>query len=177
MSENTTDENELTGSIFDDDVDLDEIPDNPNHLPADVYTCQITKAILKKAKSGKIGLIITYQIKEGPYNSFWPFTEWLWAPRRAEMLADDEKDRVSAMRANSTIKKRYVAFGIPADEMKKTEPKDLVGLMVRVQTFNKNEDDQDGNAVERIKIRNVMSAEDYVGSDEGMDVFANTPDI
>lgn len=177
MTENNTDE--ISGSIFDDDVDLDEIPDSANHLPADTYFCRVTKAILKKSeRTGKIGLIISYQVSEGPYSTMFPITEWLWAPRGKDIRSDDEKVRVDAIRANAKIKERYVAFGIPADEMKSAEPKDLIGAFVRVKTYNKDEKDQDGNQQERIKVQKVMPAENVPGSDEGLDVFANnTPPI
>lgn len=162
---------EITGSIFDDDIDVDEIPDNPNHLPEDVYTCRVTNAVMKLTKNkDKVGLTVTYQITQGPYSSAFPFTEWLHCPRRQK---DEDGNpipfTVEETRANSRLKKRYEALGIPADEFAKTQPKDLVGLYVKVKTRNQTQDD-----MERINVRMVMpvdDGEDVEGSDEGASVF------
>lgn len=166
---------EITGSIFDDDIDVDEIPDNPNHLPEDVYTCRIANAVLKlTAKKDKVGLTISYQISEGDYSSSFPFTEWLWCPRKRK----DENGEVipftvEETRANSKLKKRYESFGIGADEFKTTKPKDLIGIYVKVRTKNRTQDDN-----ERINVVQVLPVDDDVqGSAEGMDVFSPKDDI
>jgi len=166
---------EITGSIFDDDIEVDEIPDNPNHLPEDVYTCRISNAKLKlTANKDKVGLTIWYQITEGDYASSFPFTEWLWCPRRKK----DEKGNpvpytVEETRANSKLKKRYEAFGIPADEFRTTRPENLIGLYVKVKTKNRQQDDQ-----ERINVSMIMPVDGGTeGSDEGMDVFSPKDDI
>jgi hypothetical protein len=170
-----TETEEITGSIFDDEIDVDEIPDNPNHLPEDVYTCRISNAVLKPtAKKDKIGLTISYQISEGDYASSFPFTEWLWCPRRQRDEAGELIPfTVEETRANSKLKKRYTAFGIGADEFKTTGPKDLIGLYVKVRTKNVTQDDN-----ERIKVVQVLPVgDDEPGSDEGMDVFSPKDDI
>lgn len=166
MSDDTATE-ELTGSIFDDDIDVDDIPDNPNHLPEDTYICRVAKAVLKPtANKDKIGLTISYQIIEGPYRTMFPFTEWLHVPRKSEI--ETEEDKVKAARNNAKLKQRYIAFGIPADEFKSTTPQDLLNREVMVKTQNKKQDGQ-----ERINVRSVEAvSEEIRGSDEGMDVFA-----
>lgn len=154
---------DLTGAIFGDDVDIDDIPDNPNHLPAGTYLCKIVDATLKLTRSkDKVGLTIKYQISEGEYSANWPFTEWLWVPR-----SKPEDRTPEETRAFSRLKGHYKAYGFGADEMKKVSAKDLLGRMVLVTTKNRNENSSD----EQIQIVNVQSPDDYEGSDEGLAEF------
>lgn len=171
----TTETNEITGSIFDGalDINIDEIPDNPNHLPEDVYTCRVTKAVMALTKKkDKVGLTITYQITEGPFKTSFPFSEWLQVPRSSDIHTED--DKVEAQRMLSKIKNRYIAMGIPADEMKDVQTQDLLNRLVKVRTKNKTQD-----GTERINISSVMAV-DGEGSESGFDLFAkdsNTPPI
>jgi len=164
---------ELTGSIFDADIDVDEIPDNPNHLPEGVYTCRISNTKLKlTANKDKVGLTIWYQISEGDYSGAFPFTEWLWCPRKQkDSNGDPIPFTVEEIRANSKLKKRYEAFGIAADEFAAIKPKDLIGLYVQVQTKNRTQKSESGDQ-ERINVYAVSPVSDEVtGSEEGLGVF------
>src|SRR5690349_19354591 len=99
---------ELDDNIFGGSIDIDEIPDNPNHLPEGTYTCRITKAVLKKTNAGdKVGLTLTYQIQDGEYKTMFPFTEWLWVPTSPS--GDDGTWTFEETRAQSRLKKRYEA--------------------------------------------------------------------
>lgn len=144
--------------IFGDDVDIDDIPDNPNHLPEDTYICRITKAEMRPTKNNaqKIGLTITYQIDEGEYASAWPFTEWLEVVRKkVEDCNPDEK------KAYSRMKKHFKAWGYPADSFKGVKPADLVGKYCKVRTRNKK--DKDDPTIERINVTGVFLVDDSSG--------------
>jgi len=162
---------ELDDSIFGDDVDIDDIPDNPNHLPEDIYVCRISKAVMKPTNAGdKVGLTLTYQIIEGPYSSSFPFTEWLWIPK----VEKGVELTVEEIRANSRLKNHFISAGFGADEIRGKKPRDLIGKVLKVKTRNKMDKDKN----ERINISNVMAAEDghVSGSDEGLDVFSKSAD-
>lgn len=175
MSEN---EIGLDESIFDDDIDVDAIPDNPNHLPEDTYLCRITKAVLKlTAKKDKIGLTLTYQITEGKYAVMFPFTEWLWCPRKPKDAGPDFEWSPEEIRANSRLKKHFEAAGFGADEYRKTKPSELIGKYILVRTKNKKDSDD----MERVNVAGVLSpdAENYdnMGSTGDKSGFADDPDF
>jgi hypothetical protein len=170
VSENTVG---LDESIFDDDIDVDEIPDNPNHLPEDTYTCRIIKADLKPTKNGdKIGLTLNYQITEGPYSTAFPITEWLWCPRKPRKedgsVDKDYEWTPEETRANSRLKKHFLAAGYGIDEVRKTKPSELIGKYIKVRTKNKTDD----SGMERVNVAGVLA----VSSGDGLDEFAGKND-
>lgn len=168
MSEINLDDIDLDGALFDDSLEIDEIPDNPNHLPDDVYTCQVMNAELKlTANKDKVGITLKYQIVDGPYSTAFPFTEWLWVPRAKK---DPETGKlipftVDEQRANSRLKKHFIAAGFGADEMKGKGAKDFLGKFMKVRTRNK----KDNNGMDRPNVVDVMPINE--GSEEGMDIF------
>jgi hypothetical protein len=146
---------DANAAIFGDDVDLDEIPDDPNYIPEGVYLCSITGAVLKKtAKGDKVGMTIKYQIIAGEYDSAFPFTEWLWVPR----VKPGEKPTPEETRARSRMMNHFLAYGFPKDEHKTIQPSHLVDRQVKVQTRNKKQDD----GTSRINIVNVLSVDDDI---------------
>lgn len=152
---------DANGSIFGDDVDMDEIPDDPNFVPEGVYLCTVTSAVLAKTSKGdKVGLTLKYQIVKGEYEFAFPFMEWLWVPK----IARGAKALPEEVRAQSRMMKHFVAYGIPKDEHKTVKPADLVGKFVKVRTKNRKGE----NDTTRINIVDVISADndDVLTNDE-----------
>jgi len=150
---------DLEGTIFTDDVEIDEIPDNPNHLPEDTYTCQITEASMGLTnKKDKVGLTIKYQIVEGAYSTAFPFTEWIQVPVKAP---GQEEWTPEQIKMQSRIKKHYEAAGFGADEMKGIKPSMMIGRILKVTTKNKKDGD-----FERINIFSVSPLDDTGVSSE-----------
>lgn len=166
----------IMDAIFGGNIDLDEIPDDPNYLPEDVYTCRITKAVAKATANGdKVGLTITYQITEGEYSSAFPFTEWLQIPQ-IPRKKDGSLTRpltVEEKKQFSRLKNHFTAYGFGADEILSVKPDALIGRYAKVKTSNKKQDD----GTTRISIRAVMSVDEGIeGSDDGMNVFTSDKD-
>jgi hypothetical protein len=159
---------DFNGALFDDDLEIDEVPDNPNFLPDDVYHCKVTEAILKPtSKKDKIGITLKYQIIAGDYSIAFPFTEWLWVPRKPHK---DYEFTPEEKRANSRLKLHFAAAGYGADEMKKLGAKDFIGRELKVRTRNK----PDSNGMDRPSVVAVMPVDDGdSSSDANFSPFGN----
>lgn len=152
----------MNDDIFGADIDIDEIPDNPNYIPDDVYLARVTKSVMKPTNAkDKVGITISYQIIEGDYSSAFPINEWLQVPQ----IAKGEKPTVDDMRMLSKIKLRVISFGFGVDELKGLKPRDYIGREVKIKTVNRKDKQSDEM---RPNIHSTMPA---TGSAEGMDVF------
>lgn len=104
---------------FFDDHDVDDIPDDPNHLPDNTYAFEVVKAEINPTKDGsKTGIVFRYQILNGEWATFFPLSDWVRVPDK-----NTESDKVS--RILSHLKMRLVGFGFTNDEIQKFSPDNL----------------------------------------------------
>jgi hypothetical protein len=97
---------------FFDNIDIDDVPDNPNELPNDTYKFEVTSAKLGPTKdNSKIGITFKYQIIEGPWATFFPISDWVQVP-------DEKTPRDQVVRMLSSLKMRLLAFGFTPDQIK-----------------------------------------------------------
>lgn len=106
-------------------VDVDDVPDNPNELPNNTYKFQVISAVLKEttqkydsagqAIPTKTGITFKYQILDGSWNNFFPLVDWVRVPD-----ANTRKDEMDRML--SYIKMRLLAFGFSTDEIQQFGP-------------------------------------------------------
>lgn len=98
-------------------VDIDDVPDNPNVLPNNTYKFSITGAEVKPTKdSSKTGITFRYQIVEGAWSTFFPIIDWVRVPDAN--VKPDEMSRIL-----SYIKMRLLAFGFTVEEIQNFGPK------------------------------------------------------
>jgi len=102
-------------SSFFDDVNIDDIPDNPNELPNNTYHFRITGAKLAptKPKPGvepKMGITFKYQITKGSWSTFFPISDWVRVP-------DGNMTKEEKAKALSWIKMRLLAWGFTPEEI------------------------------------------------------------
>lgn len=101
-----------------DDVDVDDIPDNPNELPNNTYLFQVIDAKVGPTKDGsKTGILFKYQIIEGPWSSFFPLADWVRVPDKN--TKPDEIGRIL-----SYLKMRLLAWGFTVNDIKAFGPGD-----------------------------------------------------
>lgn len=95
------------------DIDIDDVPDNPNELPNNTYKFRVISAKFGKTRAGdKVGITFKYQIVEGSWSSFFPLNEWVRVPEPT--LPEDERERML-----SYLKMRLLAFGFTPEEIQK----------------------------------------------------------
>lgn len=105
------------------DVEIDDIPDDPNALPNNTYKFKVTSAVFAKTKTDpskpdkviKDGITFKYQIVEGAWSSFFPLVDWVQVPDK-----NTKADEVSRML--SALKMRLLAFGFTVEEIKDFSP-------------------------------------------------------
>lgn len=107
-----------------DDVDANEIPDNPNELPNDTYKMKVIAAKLAPTNAGdKTGITFKYQIIEGPWSTFFPISDWVQVPD-GKMTKDDRTRHLS------NLKMRLLAWGFELEEIQrfgKDSEKECIG--------------------------------------------------
>lgn len=122
-------------------VEIDDIPDNPNELPNNTYTFQVTSAILKPTRDGgKTGITFKYQIVEGSWSNFFPLVDWVRVP-------DDKTNPSEVQRMLSYLKMRLLAFGFSPEEIQDFGP-DMVDKCLNRRfygTTSAKKDDNTGN--------------------------------
>lgn len=109
----------MSESFFD-DVDIDDIPDNPNELPNNTYHFRITGAKLAPTKpkphvEPKMGITFKYQIVKGSWSTFFPISDWVRVPDKS-MTKEDKKKTLS------WLKMRLLAWGFSLEEIQKFSP-------------------------------------------------------
>ena len=105
------------------DVEVDDIPDDPNELPNNTYMFKVTSAVIAKTKANpnkpekaiKTGITWKYQIIEGAWSTFFPLSDWVQCP-------DENTKPEEVTRMLSNIKMRLLAFGFSVDEIKDFGP-------------------------------------------------------
>jgi hypothetical protein len=98
-------------------VDIDDVPDNPNVLPDNTYKFNITEAKVGPTKDkSKTGITFRYQIVEGAWSTFFPIVDWVRVP-------DAKTPREEIPRILSYIKMRLLAFGFSVEEIQNFGPK------------------------------------------------------
>jgi len=108
------------------DVNVDDIPDNPNELPNNTYKFQVISAVLAPTKQGdKTGITFKYQIIEGSYSNFFPLVDWVRVPD-----ANTKKDEIQRML--SYLKMRLLAFGFSTEEIQAFGPEMVEKCIGRV---------------------------------------------
>lgn len=149
-------------------VNVDDLPDNPNELPNNTYKFRVTSAEIKPTKSGdKTGITFKYQIVEGPYSNFFPLSDWTRVPD-----SNTKSDEIERMLMY--LKMRLVAFGFTMDEIQKFDEKSVdkcVGREFYGTTSCKKTKDNQGN--ERTQISVVKF--DPIG--EGSNTEVDFPDL
>lgn len=157
---------EDTGSFFDAVDDLDDIPDDPFALPNNTYKVRITAANYgptqgtKDQDVPKYGITVTYQIIEGEYSTFFPFTEWLHVPGENDDPNDpDEKVRSAVRRSHSSLKKHFLAYGFEQSELRNIKPENglkkpgEVPMLVDREVFVKVTTKLDKNKRKQIQVQ------------------------
>lgn len=97
---------------FFDDVNVDDIPDDPNALPNDTYKMKVTEAKIGPTQNGdKTGITFRYQIIEGSWKTFYSLTDWVRVP-------DGKENPEERPRMLSYLKTRLIGFGFDSDEIK-----------------------------------------------------------
>jgi hypothetical protein len=155
-------------SFFDNVENLDEIPDDPFALPDNTYLCRIVEATHDHTKNdkNKFGILVKYQIIEGPFSSFFPFGEWLHTPNPS----DDPND-MQTMRSYANLKKHFMAYGFGADELKSVTVEDLKDREVYVKTYTKK-DKEGRNNIRIADLTPVDGADEFFPkSDDGFTNF------
>lgn len=105
----------MSDSWFD-DVDIDDIPDNPNVLPNNTYKFRVISAKLGPTRDeSKVGITFKYQIVEGAFSTFFPLIDWIQVP-------DGNTKREDKTRMLSYLKMRLLAWGFTTDEIKAFKP-------------------------------------------------------
>lgn len=163
-------------SFFDDAGDLDAIPDDPFALPDNTYKVRIIEARYgptqgtKDSETPKFGITLKYQITEGKYSSFFPFTEWLHSPGK-----DDDKDALEIQRSYSTLKKHFLALGFAVTELNDIKPDNgrdkegTVPMLVDREAYVKTVTRLDKNKRKQIQINDITPVDGATdtGSDSG----------
>ena len=107
-----------------DDVDANEIPDNPNELPNDTYKMKVISAKLAPTNAGdKTGITFKYQIIEGPWSTFFPISDWVQVP-------DGKMPKDERTRHLSNLKMRLLAWGFTLEDIQsfgKDSEKECIG--------------------------------------------------
>lgn len=107
-------------SGFFDDVNIDDVPDNPNELPNNTYHFRVTSAILADTKNRnnipnfkpKKGITFKYQITKGSWSTFFPISDWVRVP-------DNTMNTEEKKKALSWLKMRLLAWGFSPEEIQK----------------------------------------------------------
>lgn len=103
-------------------LDLDSVPDNPWDVNSDTYLCEVAETkIAPTAKGDKEGLTILFEVLEGPFEGR-KIRDW----KEVVRPADPTHLTAHEMNCMSHIKDRYLALGVPAEEIKTTRPSALV---------------------------------------------------
>lgn len=126
--------------FFDLVEDLSEIPDDPFHLPEDIYPVIIIEAAKKPtaADPKKFGLSIKSSITDGPYKGR-QLSYWLWTPTEAP---EDDNVAVKQQQAFSSLINFFKCAGYGMDEMNDIDAADLIGKEQKWRTRNKKNDDR-----------------------------------
>lgn len=150
-------------SFFDNVKNLDEIPDDPFGIPDGTYKIRVIEATHNPTKNdqNKFGLLLKYQVIEGPYSNAFPFTEWLHTPGQ-----NDDPSDVNIMRSYANLKKHFLAFGFGADELHLASPETLIEreAMVKIRTVQ----DKNDPSRKQIRIQDIYSADT-----QGFEEFTN----
>lgn len=120
------------------DVNVDDIPDNPNELPNNTYKFRVISAQHRPTRDGsKSGITFKYQITEGSWSTFFPLVDWVRTPDSS--MSKDEKERLL-----SYLKMRLISFGFDMGEIQQFGPSTLEKCLNRefygTTSFKKNED-------------------------------------
>lgn len=155
---------------FFDDVDVNDISDDPNKLPNNTYLFKITSAKFGPTNDGnKTGITFKYQIVEGAYSTFFPLTDWVRVPDKN--TRPDEKPRML-----SYLKMRLLAFGYTPDEIQGFGPKmveDCIGREFFGTTSSKKDPKTDNNQI-RVHTFAPRNSDDDL---DGLNEFSDSPDI
>lgn len=144
-------------------VDVDDVPDNPNELPNNTYKFQVTSAVLKPTNSGdKTGITFKYQIVDGSWSNFFPLVDWVRVPD-----GNSKPDEVNRML--SYIKMRLLAFGFTPDEIQEFGP-EMVDKCIKRTFYGTTSTKKDNQGNTNIKVMKF----DPIG--EGSDTIIDFPD-
>lgn len=146
-----------------DDVEIDDIPDNPNELPDNTYKFRVISAKVGPTKDGsKTGITFKYQIVEGDWATFFPLTDWVQVP-------EDSHSGDAAKRMLSFIKMRLLGFGLTSDEIRKFGPNTVQDLCVNRHFYGTTRIKKDGDNTQ-IRVHKF----DPIG--DGEDTLIDFPD-
>lgn len=151
------------------DVDIDDIPDNPNELPNNTYLFQVTAAEVgpNKAKD-KTQIAFKYQIIDGAWQSFFPLGDWVRVP-------DNKTKPEEIGRMLSYLKMRLLAWGFTIPEIQafgKGDEKKTIGRKFYGTTSAKKDGDNTNFRIVRFD-----PYDNGVGNDmDGMTEFAPESD-
>lgn len=153
------------------DTDVNDIPDDPNHLPNDTYKMKVISAKVGETKPNpnnpnwtkKTGITFKYQIIEGSYSTFFPLNEWVRVP-------DGNTKEDETTRMLSYLKMRLLAFGFTPEEIQDFGPETLDEVMGR-EFYGTTSIKKDGD---RVNIKVVKF--DPISDGEGMNEFSPDDD-
>lgn len=159
----------MTDSLFDNDLNWDEVKDDPFFKPDGVYVCSITEAVKRASKKGGRGLSLTYTINEGEKKGQriqeWKTIPWAWEVKGYPTEEDwknetnyDDEVKVAADRNLSFLKIRLQELGFAPSEMNELKPDNFLSMPeVEVTIYH--------DKTEREKIKSVAVKEDGETSD------------
>jgi hypothetical protein len=146
-----------------DDVDVDDIPDNPNELPNSTYKFKVTSAKFAPTQAGdKRGITFKYQIVEGSWSNFFPLVDWVRVPDKG--MAKDEKERML-----SYLKMRLLGFGFAPEDIQSFGPGMVMETLNR-EFYGTTSAKKDKDNRTNIKVVKFDPIEDGAGiADHGID--------
>ncbi|MFE1145224.1 hypothetical protein [Streptomyces rochei] len=160
-------------SGFFDDVNVDDIPDNPNQLPNNTYHFRITGATLAPTKNRnnqpnyvpKMGITFKYQIIAGSWKTFFPISDWVRVPDKT--MSKEEKEK-----SLSYLKMRLLAWGFSPEKIQKFGTDDFPVEDCINQEFYGTTSTKEENG--RVNTRVTKFAP--IGDDDGSDGYDDDPD-
>lgn len=162
-------------SFFEGVDDIEDVDNDPFFMPDGVYLWRITEAAAKVSKSGKLGLNIKLKVEEGPYKGNTQWGPWRHIPKLSDPDMVEAKESgnddviaeamVKFKKKQAQLRSDFEAFGVPADEMKGLNPKDLVNRLVKGRIKNTVDVDDDGIETKGRKIAAYYIADEVSGED------------
>jgi hypothetical protein len=154
-------------SWFDDaEVDIDDVPDNPNELPNNTYLFEVVQAKHSPTKNNasKEGITFKYQIVQGPWSSFFPITDWSETPVKGVT----PKDKAQLML--SYVKMRLLAFGYSVDEIRSVANPNNIGQCVGRKFYGTTKVTKNKDGQTQIRVVKFDPFDGGVNSDDPWDV-------